>query len=98
MEVNWPQVRQVFLNDRVNGYKPDRSCLNKIARYIPDVQFLGFGRYYQFHWYLLIQSKIFPYSIEPLGTRGTIPLTYLIEGIKKNLSADIKYLAPGKPL
>lgn len=83
MEISWPYVRQIILNDRINGYKPDRMVLNKIASYIPDVKFIGFGKYWEYHWHLIIESKIFPPSIEPLDTRGAIPLSALIKGLAK---------------
>lgn len=79
MEISWPNVRQVILNDRINGYKPDRACLNKISSLLPDANVFGFGKYYEYHWYVLICSQYFPYHIEPdLRLRGAIPLSSLI--------------------
>ena len=77
MDISWLHVRQVLLNDRVNGYKPDKPCLVKVGKLLPDSKILGFGRYYQMHWYLLIESRAFYPSEAPIGARGSVSLSYL---------------------
>lgn len=83
MEIDWPYVRQIILNDRLNGYKPDRDCIKKILRVLPGSNILGFGKYYEYHWYVIVESKIFPYSIEPITSRGAIPMTSIFSYIPK---------------
>lgn len=86
MEINWPHVRQVILNDRVNGYKPDKASIKKIRRYLPDVRVLGFGRYYEYHWYVILESvSYFPATETEIGIRGAIPLSSIINNLARIL-------------
>jgi hypothetical protein len=83
LDISWPHVRQIILNDRLVGYKPDRSCLNRFASELPDVKFLGFGRYYEYHWYIIVESKYFPAFYDPVVSRGAIPATSLFKELQK---------------
>ncbi len=85
MEVSWGHVRQIILNDRVNGYKPDKAFLRKLSSYLPDVRVLGFGKYYEYHWYVVIESKLFPESIDPIATRGALPLSSVIKQLANRI-------------
>jgi hypothetical protein len=77
MDISWECVRRVILDDRINGYKPDRPCLDKLSRVLPDCRVVGFMKYYEKHWCLIVESrKAFIPSDDPL--LGFISLTSLI--------------------
>lgn len=86
MEINWPHVRQVILNDRVNGYKPDKAAFKKLSAYLPDMRVLGFGKYYEYHWYVIVESVLYlPYTETPMGLRGAVPLSSIINNLARIL-------------
>lgn len=95
MVVNYDIVRQIVLNDRFIGYKPDRLALNVLATKLPDMNVIGFGVYqttfaYKI-WYVLVESSHFlatPYdgipSISIKSLPVLIPKTSLILVPNKN--------------
>lgn len=82
-DISYPHVRQVLINDRPICDRPDRRYLLKITHILPDVLFHGFGRLYDGTWYLILESRMFPYHIESIGARGAIAATSLINYLPK---------------
>ncbi len=57
--------KQIILNDRYVGYKPDRDILERLRTLFPDIIILGFGRWnYTPTWYLLANSSKFPKNLK----------------------------------
>jgi len=67
MDHNIDHYKQIILNNRTGGYKPNRELFESLRVMFPDLNILGFGKFSVFLWYVLASSKSFPentYGVE----------------------------------
>lgn len=82
-DIEMPYVRQVLCNDRSILDRPDKIYLKKLYRMFPDLRIHGFGRIYEGTWYLILETKSFPYHVDAFGARGMMVATNLINHLPK---------------
>ncbi len=83
MEIDFSHFKQILLSDRPEAYRPDAKTLKLLSRVFSDIQFFGFGKYYQDYWYILASSEQFP--LNQLGVNGAIPINTVLSWGKPTL-------------
>lgn len=68
MDINWDKVKKVILNDRWSkAYRPDKDCISKVGRLLPDANIFGYGLEPRLgYWILLVECPRFsdnPYGV-----------------------------------
>lgn len=80
MDIDWARYKQIILNDKPTGYRPDKQLLRRLRRLFPDISIWGFGKYYDNYWFILAHSSKFPentFAVHP----GSTPLTEVFKWV-----------------
>lgn len=72
-EIDWHRTYRVILNDRPNGYRPDKEAYFKLRKLLPQCRIHGFGLYgHNNLWYLLVEDGSLPYNVFGMTTSMSI--------------------------
>jgi hypothetical protein len=91
MEINWSTYKQIVLNDKSTGYRPDKRFFKRMRRLFPDISFFGFGVYHKEFWFILADSSIFPQNapLVPGMHQLATPLTEALKWVPTMISPII---------
>ncbi len=80
MDINWQRYKQIIINDRTQGYKPDKQLFRRLRRLFPKISIWGFGKYYDNYWFILADCPDFPENplLLPGVRQGSVPLTEVV--------------------